>query len=446
MPIQTIVDIESLPHSVRDIDSRRLIDDAIAAYYSGALRSSIVSTWTAVVFDIISKIHEIEPPTNYTALKFIKDLKAAITESHKTNKHHRMLSIEEDILEAAQKKFQFINSHEHDILDRIREDRHRCAHPAFISNNKVFHPSPDLARSHIVHALQIVLTRPPIQGMSDINRFSEDILGVSFPSNEQDVKEYIYSKYVDGRLEPFIENLIEKILEVPFSEGENELSDKTNILAWSLSAISEKRKELFIMKIQSFIGQKEHAPAGKNLLKLCPFLGVSSHIWSCLKSQIQINLVELIKKCTTDDIIEYYVLDALSVERVEACLTEKVNSMSVDIKVDLISRYPHEYFVPFAINMLEESKSDEEGSQIGMSAVIPLSLYLDANDIILIHKAIKENFVLNQSYYTLHILETLFDSTKNLLPQTKDSWRDIVENCNPEIYQSIGAKLKAEGL
>ena len=357
-----------------------------------------------------------------------------------------MLNIETDILKAAQEIFQFINAHEHDILERIREDRHRCAHPAFISKNKVFHPSPDLVRSHIVHALQIVLTRPPVQGMSDINRFTEDLLGVSFPSNEQGVKEYIYSKYVDHRLDPFVENLIKIILEVPFSEEDGKLSRKTKVLAWALGGIFEKRKELFTKTMQSFLSQKEHTPSGKSLLRLCPFLGVNRHIWSCLKNQIQLSLIEIIKKCDVDDIVENSVLDALSVEDIEATITEKIKSMDVDSKVNLISKYPHRYFVPFAINMLRESKSIDEGNQIGMSAIIPLSLHFDANDIILIHKAARENFVLDQSYYTGHILELLFDSTKSLLPQTRDSWRDIVENSKQEGYQGIREKLKAEDL
>ena len=446
MPIQTVTEIESLPHAVRDLDSRRLIDDAIAAYYSGALRSSIVSTWTAVVTDIISKIREIEPSSDAETTEFLSELKCAINLNHKEDKAAPMMAIEKDILVTARDRFQFIDYHEHDILDRIRKDRHKCAHPAFTTENQLFYPSPDLVRSHIVHALEILLTRPPVQGISDIGRFSEDIFSISFPSNEHDVKKYISSKYIDRRKDPFIEKLMDIILEVPFSEDEDELSRKLKILAWTLRAIHESREDLFTRKVQSFISQKEHTPPGTSLLKICPFLGVDHNIWSWMKIQIQLSLIEIIEKCTIDDVEEHRVLDALNIRDIEACLTKKMNEMDVDSKEKLISRYKHTFFVPFAIDMFKNSESEDSRYNIGMKVLFPLSKHFDTDGVILMHKVIKENLELSESYSMALILEHVFDETRELLPYTKNSWQNIVEICNPDVYENVVKKLKATGL
>jgi len=44
----SLTDIDSLCLAVRDIESRRLISEAMTAYTAGAFRSAIVSTWIAV--------------------------------------------------------------------------------------------------------------------------------------------------------------------------------------------------------------------------------------------------------------------------------------------------------------------------------------------------------------------------------------------------------------
>lgn len=446
MPIQTVTEIESLSHFVRDFKSRRLIDDAVAAYCNGALRSSIVSTWTAVVTDIIAKIREIELLSNPEATKFLRELKCAISSSNKEDEPKLMIDIEKNILKTARDKFHFIDSHEHDILERIRIDRRKCAHPAFTEENQLFYPSPDLVRSHIVHALQILLTQPPVQESSNINKFIEDVFGDAFPSKEERVKEYIFSKYISNRKDNFIEDIIETILEVPFSVDENELSEKTKILAWALGMIFEKKEELFTKKARSFLNLQEHTPPGMRLIRICPYLGISRYIWSWMKTQIQLSLIEIVEKCTVDDIIEHHVLDALNIEDIEACLIDKVNSMNSSDKESLILRYKHKFFVPFAIDMFKDCTSEESRYHIGLDIVVPLFEYFDVNGVILIHKAIKENSGLSDSIGAATVLEYLFDETKNLLPYTKDSWRDIMENCSSEVYGDMVKKLKATNL
>ena len=444
MPIQTVTDIESLPHSVRDPNSRHLIDDAIAAYYSGALRSSIVSTWIAVVNDIISKAREIDAPAGSDAEKFVKNVDNAIKLSQ-DKKHRSMPKIEIEILESARDIFQFINHHEHDILLRIREDRHKCAHPAFISKDQLFDPSPDLARSHIVHALQILLTRRPVQGLSDLNKFEDDVLSPAFPSTEQAITSYISSKYLAQRPESFVENLIEMTLETVFSDDENRFFGKIKQLAFTLGAIFNEKQELSSKKSQSFLMQKDHMPSGNNLLKLCAFLGVNPRIWTFLTEPIKINLTQLIKGCTVEDLIQYYVLDAISISDIEICFNEKMSNMEVDEKITLISNAPNRYFIPFAIEMFKNTRSYDRGNHIAINAILPLSAYFSANEIVLIHQIVKINNQIHESKYTESILERLFVLTKHLLPQTSHSWRDLVDNFNPKGYHNLRRLIVEEG-
>lgn len=54
-----LTDLDELALKVRDRMVRSYILEAIDAYRGGAYRSSIIATWIAVTFDIISKIREL---------------------------------------------------------------------------------------------------------------------------------------------------------------------------------------------------------------------------------------------------------------------------------------------------------------------------------------------------------------------------------------------------
>ncbi len=55
----SLSDIEALVLQCHTESSRLYIAEAISCYKAGAYRSAIVSTWIAVVFDLIDKIREL---------------------------------------------------------------------------------------------------------------------------------------------------------------------------------------------------------------------------------------------------------------------------------------------------------------------------------------------------------------------------------------------------
>lgn len=59
-------------------------------------------------------------------------------------------------------------------LQRLRENRHLCVHPAFSAEAELFEPSPELVRLHLVNAINLVLSQEPLQALirviTDLNR------------------------------------------------------------------------------------------------------------------------------------------------------------------------------------------------------------------------------------------------------------------------------------
>ncbi len=115
-----MTDLAELVSTVRDRNSRAYIGEAVAAYRGRAYRSAVVATWVAVTYDIIGKLRELEVQGD-----------PAATNSLKPQAGRRLQGFENSLLELAADQHEFISGAELTDLVRLREDRNRCAHPAF---------------------------------------------------------------------------------------------------------------------------------------------------------------------------------------------------------------------------------------------------------------------------------------------------------------------------
>ena len=188
-----ITDFDELILTVRNKISRAYIEEAINAYRSRAYKSAVISTWIAVTYDIIAKIRELASQGDKMALAFVADLDNAIT-----NKNITQLSfIESGLLDKAHDDYEFLSTHEYSDLERIKEDRNNCAHPAFIDSDNLFQPTAEIVRAHIVHAILHLLQHQPVQGKAALERILNDIRQPSFPSDQKSVSEFLSDKYLD---------------------------------------------------------------------------------------------------------------------------------------------------------------------------------------------------------------------------------------------------------
>ena len=149
----TIVDLDELVLKCRDDKAREYIWEAIASYKSGAFRSAIVSTWIAVVYDIVSKLNELELTGDKKAKKHLEDYEKIVAGGE--SKLKEALDFERGILEMAATDFDLLTSNELLDLNRLKEDRNRCAHPSMQAIGNVYVPSPELARTHIRNAVDL---------------------------------------------------------------------------------------------------------------------------------------------------------------------------------------------------------------------------------------------------------------------------------------------------
>ena len=179
---EAFIDLDELIVRCRDKSSRKLIQEAIACYRAGAFRSCIVATWNAVVFDFLHKLRELELLGDREAAKLLEDFDSL----RSSGKQFRELwQFESNIPEIALTKFELISTVEKSDIERLFEDRSRCAHPSMTSLDEPFEASAELARYHLRSAVTHLLERPPVQGRAARERIFQDIKSEYFPVDPQ---------------------------------------------------------------------------------------------------------------------------------------------------------------------------------------------------------------------------------------------------------------------
>ncbi|MDR6587431.1 hypothetical protein [Agrobacterium tumefaciens] len=448
MTMQAVTDIDVLALAVRDRESRRLIEEAVTAYRGGALRSAIMSVWIAIVHDVFSKARELAGQGDAASISFVGKLDTAI--EHKNIV--QMQTLERELLDTAKDNLQLVTPHEYETLRRIQEDRHLCAHPAFITEDELFQPSPDLVRSHLVHALQCLLIHAPLQGKSALNRFKADVLSPSFPSTEEGIRKFVSAKYLDRSKDALVANLIKVLLKGPFLEGEEELLKKKRQLAWTLSEVAAKKTRVFEDVARPFVGQFFDGVDDGRLLSICTFIGAESQLWGWLSEPVKLRIVRLIEECEIEDLKEHLVFDAFSIPEMADTLLAKFTSFQQDERIQLLSDNPSREFVPFGIDIYSRAGSPREADRLGQTVVLPLARHFGADDIALLVDAVLGNSQISYASGTADVLVEVFKLTVSALPASRGYWQRFVDEMTaqhggktdmPYSYPSIRAKLEA---
>lgn len=232
-------DLDELVLKCRDEKAKSYIKESVSCYKSGAFRSAIVSTWIAVSFDIIDKLKDLTLAGDKEAEKQLEEFEKA----RKAGDIAQSLKFERDILVIARDKLELISHIEFIDLERLQQDRNRCAHPSMTSDGEIFNPSAELARVHIRSAVEYLLQYPPAQGKYALENLLEEVKSEYFPTSLDKAVVALKNSPLFKARESLIRNftivLLKKIL--------NETCDYKEKLKISsaLNAISLMHKDVF---------------------------------------------------------------------------------------------------------------------------------------------------------------------------------------------------------
>ena len=184
-----LTDLEELVLTCSDPRSRTYIQEAVNCYKAGAYRSAVVACWIAVAFDLIDKLRTIAATGDKAAEQWIEKFDRA----RQTNDLVVSLELERNLVADVCTKFEFISPLEKIDLERLRDDRNRCAHPSHVSDTQVFTVPPELARLHIVSSIRSVLSQEAAYGKSVLDRLLAELDGNSFPNRPAGIRTILES-------------------------------------------------------------------------------------------------------------------------------------------------------------------------------------------------------------------------------------------------------------
>jgi hypothetical protein len=443
-------DLEELVLAVREPESRRLLEEAVNAYRGGAFRSALISTWIAVAYDIISKIRELAARGEANAKLFVTDLTTAID----TKNVRRLQEIENGHLTNAQTDFAFLLPHEATDLQRLFDDRDLCAHPAFVGDDTLFTPSPELLRAHIAHAVHHLLAHPPVQGKSALSRLHRDLLGSGFPVDEASVEVVMRENYLHQTKDSVVVAIAKGLLLTPLRAERAKFKGKERPLALAFAAVGKIRPDLFEREMPAFFRKTADETVEPEFLDLLRFLAAEPRCWQWMDQPSRIRMTEILRRESLTRLIPVGCFDTLHIPDLAQVLLPRVSSADDEQKFNIISENPKPQFVDEAIELYSKSGSFRTAELRGEKLILAHANFFKAEDVAktLSVAAEDRNNQILDAVGTSDILIKLFDTRLDLLPYTKAAWKGLHDALtarhflNDCTYPTLVGKLQAQGV
>lgn len=175
-------------------------------------------TWIAVVYDIIEKLREIALTGDAYAAAKVADF----DQIQKVGDLEKSLAFERSILVEAKDSLELITAQEMSDLERLQMDRNRSAHPNLIREGEAFSPSAEQARAHLRNAVEILLSRPPVQGKAALTLIYAEVDSSYFPIDENDAFTVLQSSPIargkDNLIKTFIRGALSSCVKEELTE------------------------------------------------------------------------------------------------------------------------------------------------------------------------------------------------------------------------------------
>ena len=207
-------DIDQLIHSCRSDSAKQHIVEAYAAYSTGAFRATITSCWIAYVFDYVDKMIELAAVGDANAKSVLEDFhniqKQVSNDDPEAIK--KSLQFERSVIDRSHKQFEFLDHQGAIDIQRLRDDRNRCAHPTYQKDGLVYQPSAELARLHLVNVIRHALSQAPSVGKSIVDQVASLAVSATFPRNVDEARKYLEASGFEKPRDSAVRNAIDRLV------------------------------------------------------------------------------------------------------------------------------------------------------------------------------------------------------------------------------------------
>ena len=400
--------LEDLYNEVRDPATKPRVREAIDAYNAGAFRAAIISTWVAVSLDLVAKIRELADQGDSAAVAWRDALDAAITAGDK----QKLQKIESGLLDDAKTQFSFVNEREYIELCRLLDDRHVCAHPAFVDVNTVFSPTAELVRVHLSTAGAAVLSQPPTPGRKALDRFFAESKASTWPSTRTDLGAYLRDNYLDRGKQSLRENLtqviIKGVLRAP--EGNELISERLAEAAHALTDVAPALLEQGLRRVVTNRYQSGGLPEDE-ALRLIGRLGDMAVTWDAIPTTAKAGLVAAISRRSFEDLTSDGLLSTMQVHA-DAATAIEARLLQVPpythVLPNIIGRGPAPHLWPHALREFAGSPGWRWAEDRMGWVILPFAPQMTARHIHEIAEATLGNYQIREAVGMPSLMEQLF--------------------------------------
>ncbi|ACU38395.1 hypothetical protein [Actinosynnema mirum] len=456
-------DVEMMIDQVPDSQVRLLAQDAWRCYQAGVHRSAVTATWTAVITDIVAKIVWLAEEDDPGARRFRDQLRQAQQQGLDGSGISAMQGIEKTLLDKAV-EFELLDKVGARMLNRIREDRNLCVHTSLNNDNAVHDPGEETARAHLVTALTLLLTHPPLGGNRLFDRFIDHVCDARFVLSEAHLLANFHDRLRGRTRRQIIEVAAKHALCEGATDGrlpEDECADR---MAKALLLFASRDRESARAATAKGMGKFAGLDAEQKLRALGR-LGDQDFFWDSLPADQHDHLKALVADLDVNKRLPGNFADAwkglsallrvLSLtgsDQARARLPElenQFNELPQDRKMLAASDRPAHHFVQVVVSTLKKARSFSTGGFAGQ-ALVRHARFLDLDSLHAALRAWGGNCECYYSHPMPNAAVELFHATKRLGHERITLFGEFLtmlplDDDGSYYYAALAETLQAEG-
>lgn len=441
----TLADLDELVQRVRDTTSRSYLREAVAAYRAMAHRAAVVATWIAVTFDIIQKIRELAAQGDRKAIAEIKAIDTAIA----SGKPQQGQAIESNLLTLAE-SFEFLGTRERTDLERLRDDRHHCAHPAFVQADSLFVPSPELVRTHIVHSVHHLLEHPPVQGRVLLERIKVDLLQPSFPSDRSAAVSYFTEKYCQRVKKGLPETMVKVLLKALITKADPDLVGKEKVVGHCLAALAHAKLGGYSETVKAQLRHLTDNVDDATLRRVFYVLSADPTAWQVMDGPLKMRLKDIVMSQASDplpfvdDDDPQVLMSAFEIPDLVQTAQAMFERLSSDQQRLCIAAAPRPEFCEQAVKLFSEARGFRQAESLARSCLLPMAPHMGAEHVLKALKAVEYNGHIWDAGGIPSLLVAWFDGVRRHLDACRDGWKELLQFVESAGQEEAYASLRRE--
>jgi len=288
------------------------------------------------------------------------------------------LEFERTIISTCGTELGFFDHQQMRDLQRLREDRHQCAHPSFQSAGIPHRPNAELARLHLRNAVEHVLSQPPIQGRAAIAELLTTVASDYFPTDYHQASIALRQTPLANPSEALIRGLVDSLI-FGFAQPESPVAGKIQVGA-VLSVLLNSHRATAEPRISQQLSTLIRQVEDQGLPGVARLVATTPEMAGLTDDAARVRLNEFLRSGA-----EAEVMPALAVGRHPAFATvanQRIHSLETERLAVAIQEHDlGELAKERALQLLSETRSWHTSNDVIEKLIIPLFDNLTPTDV-----------------------------------------------------------------